>query len=90
MRSRYSAYALGLTKYLQATWHTSTRPADLTLTDNPQWLKLDVLTATMEGNHGTVHFKAHFQEGNTTHCLEENSRFVREHGRWYYLDGQIQ
>ena len=27
MRSRYSAYALGLTPYLLSTWHPSTRPA---------------------------------------------------------------
>ena len=29
MRSRYSAYALGLTAYVAATWHPDTRAADL-------------------------------------------------------------
>ncbi|HSJ80118.1 MAG TPA: YchJ family metal-binding protein, partial [Thiobacillus sp.] len=27
MRSRYSAYVLGLEAYLRATWHPATRPA---------------------------------------------------------------
>ena len=31
MRSRYSAYGLGLEPYLLATWHVSTRPAALHL-----------------------------------------------------------
>ena len=43
MRSRYSAYALGLDDYLLATWHPRTRPAQL----QPQpaglrWLGLQV------------------------------------------------
>ena len=28
MRSRYSAYVLQQSDYLQATWHVSTRPAE--------------------------------------------------------------
>lgn len=31
MRSRYSAFALGLEAYLLATWHASTRPSVLDL-----------------------------------------------------------
>ena len=44
MRSRYSAYVLGLEDYLQATWHPDTRPATLELdaTPRPQWLGLSV------------------------------------------------
>ena len=44
MRSRYSAYALGLSDYLLATWHPSTRPASLDLHGQPplRWLGLDV------------------------------------------------
>ena len=89
MRSRYSAFVLGLTSYLKDSWHNSTRPSDLTLTDNPQWLKLEVLAAAMTDHTGTVHFKAHYQEGGAMGCLEERSNFVREHGRWYYVDGEI-
>lgn len=45
MRSRYSAYVLGLENYLLATWHISTRPASLGLADQspqPAWLGLTV------------------------------------------------
>lgn len=89
MRSRYSAFVRGLTSYLRDSWHHSTRPPDLTLTDNPQWLKLEVLAATVDGHTGTVHFKAHYQEGGVLGVLEERSNFVHERGRWYYVDGKI-
>lgn len=89
MRSRYSAYVLELTRYLIDSWHSSNRPKNLTLADNPHWLSLDVLATSIDNDSGTVHFKAHYQNGRVTDYLEEKSRFVRERGRWYYVDGQI-
>ena len=44
MRSRYSAYVLGLLDYLLATWHPSTAPGDLEL-DAVKWLGLEVKAA---------------------------------------------
>ena len=38
IRSRYSAYVLGLADYLRATWHASTRPAMLDLDDDKRGL----------------------------------------------------
>ena len=35
MRSRYSAYVLGDTDYLQRSWHPGTRPARLALDNEP-------------------------------------------------------
>lgn len=43
MRSRYSAFAVGDADYLRATWHPSTRPADLDLDDDVEWRRLDVV-----------------------------------------------
>ncbi|WP_343795004.1 YchJ family metal-binding protein, partial [Sphingomonas trueperi] len=40
-----------------------------------------------EGDGGQVHFRATFREGRRFGVLEEASRFRREAGRWYYLDG---
>jgi len=91
MRSRYTAYTLGLTDYLLATWHTSTRPATLEPVD-PQvrWLGLEVRrTATTDADHGTVEFVARSKLGGRAHRLRELSRFVREGGRWYYVDGDV-
>jgi SEC-C motif-containing protein len=44
MRSRYSAYSLGLESYLLETWHPNTRPTSLNLQDDPalKWLGLSI------------------------------------------------
>jgi len=89
MRSRYSAYATGANAYLRDTWHASTRPADLTLEDNPRWIGLTVLRAESTGpDTAIVEFVARYRVGGRAQRLHEVSRFVREAGRWYYLDGE--
>ncbi|MBE0489990.1 MAG: YchJ family protein [Halomonas sp.] len=87
MRSRYSAFALDLTGYLLESWHASTRPAELAPDPTTRWLRLEVLESGEEGDSGQVHFRATFREGRRFAVLEEASRFLREAGRWYYLDG---
>jgi SEC-C motif domain protein len=90
MRSRYSAFAVGDAGYLLATWHPSTRPRDLALDDAVRWTGLEVL-ATSGGRlldaEGTVEFRASYRAGNRSGAQHERSRFVREDGRWRYLDG---
>lgn len=92
MRSRYSAYVLGLEGYLLETWHPSTRPArlDLDAGPRPKWLGLKVLGhEACDGGQATVTFVARYKVGGRAHRLRETSRFVREDGRWYYLDGEL-
>ncbi|MDD5249589.1 MAG: YchJ family metal-binding protein [Rhodocyclaceae bacterium] len=92
MRSRYSAYVLGLADYLLATWHASTRPPALDLDEGPRpkWLGLDVKRFEATGpDSGLVEFVARFRVGGRGQRLHETSRFVREAGRWYYVDGDI-
>jgi SEC-C motif domain protein len=89
MRSRYSAYVLGLHDYLLATWHPRTRPAALA-PDEPglKWLGLQVQRlCVQDADHATVAFVARSKLGGRAQRLVENSRFVREGGRWFYLDG---
>ena len=88
MRSRYSAYVLQLTDYLIATWHPSTRPSTLAL-DPPRWLGLQVKRQEASGDTATVEFVARYKVGGKAGRLQECSRFVREDGRWYYLDGEF-
>jgi SEC-C motif-containing protein len=86
MRSRYSAFAVGDPAYLLATWHPRTRPRTLDLDTHVRWTGLDVLATTggsMFETEGTVEFRAHRRDG----AQHEDSRFVREGGRWFYLDG---
>ena len=92
MRSRYSAYVLGLDDYLRQTWHASTRPAAARLSDPTlRWLGLDLLRHDQhDADHATVEFIARSkQPGGRASRLHETSRFVREGGRWVYLDGKV-
>ncbi|MDO8286806.1 MAG: YchJ family metal-binding protein [Rhodoferax sp.] len=88
MRSRYSAYVLGLIDYLVATWHPSTAPGDLEL-QPVKWLGLEVRHAASSGDVGVVEFVARCKISGRAERMHELSRFVREQGRWYYIDGQV-
>lgn len=89
MRSRYSAYVLGLTDYVQATWHARTRPSPEELTHDAaiKWLGLDVKKHVAHGDEATVEFVARSRVDGRAHRLHEVSRFVCEDGRWFYVDG---
>ena len=91
MRSRYSAYALGLFDYLRASWHASTRPPDLDEKDAAalKWLGLVVKRHVAAGDTATVEFVARYRVKGRGQRLHEISRFVRQDGRWYYLDGDV-
>ena len=91
MRSRYSAYVLGLEDYLLATWHQSTRPGQLNLAEEPKpkWLGLAVNHAESDGDQGLVSFVARYKVGGRAYRLSEHSRFVRENGGWFYVDGDV-
>ena len=90
MRSRYSAFVLDELAYVLATWHTRTRPESLT--PNPaglKWLGLEVRRHTpIDVDHATVEFVARHKLGGRAERLHEISRFVREEGRWFYVDGK--
>ena len=89
MRSRYSAYVLGQIQYLLATWHPSTSPGELELSP-VKWLGLEVLHAQSAGDAGVVEFVARLRDGSgRAQRMHETSRFVREGGRWYYIDGEM-
>ncbi|TQN42752.1 SEC-C motif-containing protein [Blastococcus colisei] len=90
MRSRYSAFALGDPGYLLATWHSTTRPPVLELDPDVHWTGLDLLATTggtLLSAEGTVEFRASYRVSGRTGAQHERSRFVREDGRWRYLDG---
>lgn len=91
MRSRYTAFVLDLRPYLLETWHPSTRPDHL---DPPEpglrWLGLEVRAhRELDADHAVVEFVARSKLGGRAHRLHETSRFVREGGRWFYVDGEF-
>lgn len=90
MRSRFAAFAVGDVGYLRRTWHPSTRPRRLRLDPARRWTRLEILARTggaLLGTDGTVEFRAHYEQDGRPGVLREDSRFVREDGRWLYLDG---
>jgi len=93
MRSRYSAYALGLADYLLATWHSRTRPPALDLSPpQPHWLGLKLLGSdtAADGQTATVEFVARYRIGGASaQRMHERSRFEREDGAWRYVDGDV-
>ena len=90
MRSRYTAYTRADHAYLLATWHPSTRPAAIEgLPAGVKWLGLDVRHAHELGDRATVEFVARTKLAGRASRLHETSRFVRENGRWFYVDGVV-
>ena len=91
MRSRYSAYVLGLHDYVRDTWHPRTRPPVIE-PDPPglKWLGLEVRSAPAPaGDEGSVEFVARNKLGGRAQRLHETSRFERIDGRWVYVDGEF-
>ncbi|MFN4031542.1 MAG: YchJ family protein [Acidovorax temperans] len=90
MRSRYTAFVQGRADYLLATWHPSHRPASLDFDAAAQWLGLEVRGHWVkDADHAEVEFVARHRLGGRAVRLHERSRFVREGGRWYYVDGDM-
>jgi SEC-C motif-containing protein len=90
MRSRYSAFVRGNVPYLLATWHHSQSPATLALDTAAQWLGLEIKQHRITGpDSAEVEFVARFRVGGKAVRQHERSRFVREAGRWYYVDGDV-
>lgn len=94
MRSRYTAFVMKDADYLIKTWHPSCEPQELRQGlqqsfATTEWLGL-TLFASEEGKNpqeGYVSFVARFCEHNKNGALIERSRFLKENGQWYYIDG---
>lgn len=94
MRSRYSAYKLGLADYLIQTTHpdhqhpTNTkkwREEILTFSQNTDFIGLKILDATNELDHSTVTFHAILESSLEDISFKEKSLFKKIKGRWLYV-----
>lgn len=90
MRSRFEAFRDGDAAWLLTSWHPSTRPSSLDLSDNPTWRGLQIVQTVAGGpddDKGVVEFRAtYLLPGGGVGIQHERSRFIRSKGRWYYLD----
>ena len=98
MRSRYSAFVLGLVDYLFETTHPSHRAKNLkdeiTFTCKAlAWSGLEVLQ-TWQGDEkdkvGKVSFRASFVQEGKKGLHVEHSRFKRFGKMWMYTDGEVE
>lgn len=90
MRSRYSAYALQLGRYVFKTWDKSKRPSlqQLLTHDAIEWFGLKIVSTEQgkrDDDTGTVAFVATYSDKNQIiqHC--ETSQFKKLEGRWVYF-----
>lgn len=95
MRSRYTAHVLKLVDYVVATYHPSCNAENqrdsIAQSVESHWIKLDVsdVEAGSHDDEGFVTFYAFFEDEEKMYCLGERSRFLRENGLWYYIDGEF-
>ncbi|WP_347876223.1 YchJ family protein [Arthrobacter agilis] len=92
MRSRFSAFALGLERYLLDSWDPSTRPDTVDLDGDVEWRRLQIVDTVLGGDcddAGVVEYRASFRRAGRSGLLQERSRFVRVEGRWMYVDGDV-
>lgn len=90
MRSRFTAYRLQDEAYILETWHPDYRPQTLSLTGDVQWTGLRVIRHQPGPgeDEARVEFIASYLADGEPGQMHEISRFLRQDGRWYYLDGE--
>lgn len=100
MRSRYSGYAKRLPGYIIQTTHKKNPEykqdqlqwiIDIeTFCDETKFTGLDILEFSDLGQEGSVTFVAHLLQGGQDCSFKEQSDFVKEDDRWYYLGGRCE
>lgn len=90
MRSRYSAYALGKSRYIIETTHPQSpyfesnqkkwEEGILQFCKTTQFLKLEIV----DSGEDWVHFIAHLKQAENF-PLEEKSHFQKINGKWLYV-----
>jgi len=98
MRSRYTAFALGMVDYLintTASCHRNPDDAEI-LTEQMQattWTGLEIISTSggqADDDEGVVEFIASFEAADEAAELHETSNFRREQGQWVYVDGEVE
>ena len=92
MRSRFTAFAIHHEAYLLKTWDKKNRPKKITFNKEIDWTSLEVLSETKGGlndSRGVVQFKAYYVLNGVEQVMNEASRFKKNKGQWFYLDGIV-
>ncbi|CAH9017794.1 YchJ family protein [Candidatus Nitrosacidococcus sp. I8] len=93
MRARYTAFAIQNKEYTIATWDNTTRPKKIDFPKSEtQWNRLEIIEKKKgeeNDSKGIVEFKAYYSLNDKQYVLNEISRFKKQQGYWYYLDGKV-
>jgi SEC-C motif-containing protein len=66
-------------------------PAEAIDADRTRWIGLKIKRhEAIDAEHALVEFIAKYKIAGRAYALHETSRFVRENGHWFYLDGKIE
>ncbi len=97
MRSRYSAYALGLVDYILLTTHPAGpkhqsdearwRAEAQWFADHTRFKSLSVISVESGDEVGFVTFHAELEQDGQDASFGERSRFEKLEGRWLYHSG---
>lgn len=98
MRSRFTAFSLGEAQYLYNSTHSRYRKeynieSIKQWSEENIWTKLEIVSVehgSVSDARGIVEFKAYFTDANgKSQEHHERSNFLKEEGKWFYLDGKI-
>lgn len=99
MRSRFSAYALGLADYIIATTHPASplyednldewKESILKFSKESLFTNLEILEFTEGARFSSVTFVAHITRKRKNASFTEKSYFERVEGRWLYRNGLL-
>lgn len=93
MRSRYSAYVHADLDYIERTTQADARPQyDFEglrgWAENSEWLGLKIHDTDIDGASGRVRFTARYRQNGNIINHSEDSKFVLEEGRWFFVHGR--
>jgi len=97
MRARYAAFVTRKIDFLHASLHPDHRQdhdqnATRRWAERADWLGLQVVEVAAGGKgdeEGTVEFIATYKQDGVVKPHHEISRFSRQDGDWYYVDGDL-
>lgn len=99
MKSRYTAYVLGDSKYIMNTTHKSNidysddkiswSKAIKDFSDNSEFNSLNVINFEEKGNEAFVTFKVSIFQSNEDISFVEKSKFLKEDNKWLYHSGEF-
>lgn len=99
MKSRYCAYAIEKREYIILTTHQNNRDFNtdtkvwnndiLDFSRNTKFEKLEILDFIDGQTESFVTFKANITQNKQDVSFIEKSRFIKENGKWQYIDGEF-